>query len=278
MLGNFNSDTNSFLSERRIPTSIKIRYLAKSREDSIRFKSEIRLGKSVFKDSDGNKFFLDVNDPLIEDLNLVGNNQGLSHNEVTKEKMKRSKDHSRRITLWFLNIKRSVVARSVECVEMLEQGWLPYRTTEAYDYGRESQAAKTSGKLTGTMRYMTLDGTFFGRLSFDDPRISELGLVPQKTEKSVSAAKDNILKASQANIGRKTYNNGRVEKRFFVEPGGEWVIGRLPRVGEYRSKHASATSAALSGTTTWNDGIRCYRVKPGQIPEDGWVKGMIKRK
>jgi hypothetical protein len=161
---------------------------------------------------------------------------------------------------------------------MLEQGWLPYRTTEAYDYGRESQAAKTSGKLTGTMRYMTLDGTFFGRLSFDDPRISELGLVPQKTEKSVSAASVNVLKASQSNIGRKTYNNGTVEKRFFVDPGGEWVLGRLPRVGEYRSKHASATSAALSGTTTWNDGIRCYRVKPGQIPEDGWVKGMIKRK
>jgi hypothetical protein len=235
MLGNFNSDTNSFLSERRIPTSIKIRYLAKSREDSIRFKSEIRLGKSVFKDSDGNKFFLDVNDPLIEDLNLVGNNQGLSHNEVTKEKMKRSKDHTRRIELWFLNIKRTVVARSVECAEMIEQGWLPYRNQESYDYGRDNQSKKTSDKLTGTMRYMTPDGKFFGRLEFDDPQIEQLGLVPQKTEKSVSTAKDNILKASQANIGRKTYNNGRVEKRFFVDPGGEWVLGRLPRLGNIDS-------------------------------------------
>lgn len=272
MLNVQNSGTG--YSARQIPTSIAVRYAAKSREGSRRD----RIGKSVFKDTDGNKFLLAVDDPKITELNLVGNNQGLSHNEVAKEKMKRSKDYSRRITLWFLNIKRSVVARSVECVEMLEQGWLPYKTPEAYDYGRESQAAKTSGKLTGTMRYMTPDGVFFGRIPMDDPRIEQLGLITQKTEKSVSAAIENVLKASKANIGRKTYNNGTVEKRFFVDPGGEWVLGRLPRVGEYRSKHASATSAALSGTTTWNDGIRCYRVKPGQIPEDGWVKGMIKRK
>lgn len=89
---------------------------------------------------------------------------------------------------------------------------------------------------------------------------------------------DNILKASQANIGRKTYNNGRVEKRFFVDPGGEWVLGRLPRLGKYRFNHAVATSNALKGTTTWNDGVRNYRVKPGEIPEENWVKGMVKRK
>jgi hypothetical protein len=278
MLGNFNSDTNPFLCGRQIPTAIKIRYLAKTREASIRFKSEIRLGKSVFKDSDGNKFFLDVDDPIIEELNLVGNNLGLTHNEITKEKMKRSKDHSRRVAMWFLNIKRTVVANSIEHVEMINQGWLPFKTSESYDYGRELQAAKSSGKLIGTMRYMTPDGVFFGRLSFDDPRIEQLGLITQKTEKSVSAAIENVLKASQANIGRKTYNNGTVEKRFHSDPGGEWVLGRLPRIGEYRSKHASATSAAVKGTVTWNDGIRNYRVKPGEIPEENWVKGMIKRK
>ena len=278
MLGNFNSDTNSFLSERRIPASIKIRYLAKSREDSIRFKSEIRLGKTVFKDSDGNKFFLDVDDPMIKELNLVGNNQGLTHNESTKEKMKRSKDHSRRIDLWFLNIKRSVAALSVEYVEMIEQGWLPYKTPESYEYGKNSFSEKVSAKLKGTMRYMTPDGKFFARIPMDDPRIAEMGLFPQKTEKSVAVAKDNILKASQANIGRKTYNNGIVEKRFHSDPGGEWCLGRLPRIGEYRTKHASATSAAVKGTTTWNDGIRNYRVKPGEIPEENWVKGMVKQK
>lgn len=278
MLGNFNSDTNPFLCGRQIPTAIKIRYLAKTRESSIRFKSEIRLGKSVFKDTDGNKFFLDVDDPMIEELNLVGNNLGLTHNEITKEKMKRSKDHSRRVAMWFLNIKRTVVANSIEHVEMIDQGWLPFKTSESYEYGRELQAAKSSGKLSGTMRYMTPDGVFFGRLSFDDPRIAELGLITQKTEKSVSAAIENVLKASQANIGRKTYNNGTIEKRFHSDPGGEWRLGRLPRIGEYRTNHASATSAALRGTVTWNDGVRCYRIKPGQVPEEGWVKGMIKRK
>ena len=265
---------NTGYNKRSVPSTLLIRYAAKTREEQ----RKIRLGKSVFKDSDGNKFFLDVDDPMIEELNLVGNNLGLTHNEITKEKMKRSKDHSRRVAMWFLNIKRTVVANSIEHVEMIDQGWLPFKTSESYEYGRELQAAKSSGKLSGTMRYMTPDGVFFGRLSFDDPRIEQLGLITQKTEKSVSAAIENVLKASQANIGRKTYNNGTVEKRFHSDPGGEWRLGRLPRIGEYRTNHASATSAALRGTVTWNDGVRCYRIKPGQVPEEGWVKGMIKRK
>ena len=264
---------NTGYNKRSVPPALLIRYAAKTREEQ----RKIRLGKSVFKDSDGNKFFLDVDDPMIEELNLVGNNLGLTHNEITKEKMKRSKDHSRRVAMWFLNIKRTVVANSIEHVEMIDQGWLPFKTSESYDYGRELQAAKSSGKLSGTMRYMTPDGVFFGRLSFDDPRIAELGLITQKTEKSVSAAIENVLKASQANIGRKTYNNGTVEKRFHSDPGGEWRLGRLPRIGEYLTNHASATSAALRGTVTWNDGVRCYRIKPGQVPEEGWVKGMIKQ-
>ena len=272
MLNVQNSDTG--YNNRQIPTSIMIRYAAKSREETRRD----RLGKSVFKDSGGNKFFLDVDDPMIKELNLVGNNQGLTHNEITKEKMKRSKDHSRRIDLWFLNIKRSVAAISVEYVEMIEQGWLPYKTPESYEYGKNSFSEKVSAKLKGTMRYMTPDGKFFARIPMDDPRISEMGLLSQKTEKSVSAAKDNILKASLANVGRKTYNNGIVEKRFYSDPGGEWRLGRLPRLGKYRFNHAVATSNAVKGTTTWNDGIRNYRVKPGEIPEENWVKGMIKRK
>ncbi len=265
---------NTGYNKRNVPTTLLIRYAAKTREEQ----RKIRLGKSVFKDPAGNKFLLSVDDPKIAELSLVGNNSGLRHNDETKEKMKRSKDHSRLISLWFLNIETRVPMTSDKYAILLEQGWLPYKTPEAYEYGMIIFSEKVSAKLKGTMRYMTPDGVFFGRLSFDDPRIAELGLLPQKTEKSVSAAIENVLKASQANIGRKTYNNGTIEKRFHSDPGGEWRLGRLPRIGEYRTKHASATSTALRGTVTWNDGVRCYRIKPGQVPEEGWVKGMIKRK
>ena len=265
---------NTGYNKRNVPSTLLIRYAAKTRKEQ----RKIRLGKSVFKDSTGNKFLLSVDDPKIAELSLVGNNSGLRHNDETKEKMKRSRDHSRLISLWFLNIETRVPMTSDKYALLLEQGWLPYKTPESYEFGKSSFSEKVSVKLKGTTRYMTPDGKFFGRIPIDDPRISELGLVAQKTEKSVSAAIENVLKASQANIGRKTYNNGTVEKRFHSDPGGEWRLGRLPRIGEYRTNHASATSAALKGTVTWNDGVRCYRIKPGQVPEDGWVKGMIKRK
>lgn len=60
--------------------------------------------------------------------------------------------------------------------------------------------------------------------------------------------------------------------------GSKWYSDDAKRSCEQRFNHAVATSNALKGTTTWNDGVRNYRVKPGEIPEESWVKGMIKMK
>lgn len=84
-------------------------------------------------------------------------------------------------------------------------------------------------------------------------------------------------KASAALKGSKRYNNGVKEISSKTHPGEGWVLGRLPRTNEYTKAHSESTSKAIKGSTTWNDGIRNYRLKPGELPSDSWVRGMVKR-
>ncbi|MDD5150596.1 MAG: hypothetical protein PHC28_08950, partial [Flavobacterium sp.] len=123
MLQNFNSNTNSSsLSNRKIPSRMILNWLAKSREDASKNRSIFQKGKSTYKDSSGQKYFLSNEDPLISELQLVGNNQGKKFSDISKEKLRRSKDNNRKITLYFMNIKIRVKVNHESYDAYLSQG------------------------------------------------------------------------------------------------------------------------------------------------------------
>lgn len=69
-----NANTNpKSMYNRKIPTSIGIRYHAKLREDFRKY----QYGKSNYKDINGKRYFIETNSPLIDELSLVNVNTGL---------------------------------------------------------------------------------------------------------------------------------------------------------------------------------------------------------
>jgi len=64
MLGSYNSSTNpTSLKNRKIPNKYDLDYITKLRQK----RGESRKGKSTYKDSNGKKYFLENNDPLIQE-------------------------------------------------------------------------------------------------------------------------------------------------------------------------------------------------------------------
>ena len=87
MLNRFNSNTNYRLQKRNIPESIKMRYLAKLREDVYKRTSEFRLGKAIYKNNAGNNYLLDKNDPTIAENNMRGHMFGYKFTEEQKKRV-----------------------------------------------------------------------------------------------------------------------------------------------------------------------------------------------
>src|ERR1035437_703393 len=105
IINRFNSDTNQYsLSKRKIPTSISIRYASKIREES----RILSLGMATYKDDNNTKYYLHRDDSKIQELNLVGNNEGLKMSNVSKTKMSKAKDYNRKIKMYFLTIRKNI--------------------------------------------------------------------------------------------------------------------------------------------------------------------------
>lgn len=280
MLDKFNSNNNNYsLFRRKVPTSIKIRYLEKVKLESYQYRGEQRKGFGTYKDPNNNKYFLHRDDSLIEELNLVGNNNGHCHTEESKQTMSSTKRPNKIVKLYFLDCKVSIKLFSSEYSDYIAQGWNSKRTTDDLSYIRLQANIKNSTKMSGTGNYMYPDTKeFFDRLPKDDPKIVELGLVPLMTDNHRKQWDDRAKKGREALRGANIYNNGTTEARFREDPGGDWILGRIPRSENYKQNFLDSIRAKNTGSFYWNDGIICKKLPKDQHPGEDWVRGMLPRR
>lgn len=274
MLGNFNSKTNKKLSMRVVPTATRIRYLAKLREAAARNRSQYTIGKSTYKDSDGNKFFLDINSPLIKEQNLVGNVSGRIHSEESKQAMRDTKYPNRKIILYFLNNEISVKQFSQEFSDFISQGWSSTKSNDDYIYCKELGDQLNSKFWTGRARYATSDGIYHGAYLHTDKIIQELNLILYRTEAQIEQNLSRTILATESRLGSNIYNNGKEEKFLFEPIDSSWVLGRLARSVEWETNRVNAVFHKVLGAETWNDGERNYFFKPGDEIPTYMTKGM----
>lgn len=279
MLGKFNSDSNIRLENRKVPPSIKIRYEAKIREELSIIKGEARKGKAVFKDENNIKYLLDIDDPKIKELNLVGNNTGNTHSEEAKQKMSIAKYPNKTVKMYFLDCEISVKLFSEIFSDYLAQGWSTEYSQEDMQWVKDRKNKHVSDKLVGRARYCLPDGEYFGMLYKDDPNIITLNLQVQYTESNKKQLESIQQLGAQALIGTNIYNNGTEEARFIDSPDDpQWVKGRLPRSESHSKNQKEAARKAQLGTKAWHNGIVCKRYPDGVNPGDGWVMGLLPRK
>lgn len=278
-------NSNTKFNQRNVPLAIQIRYAAKVREEF--YKN--REGYAVYKDENGNKYFLHNTDEKIQELDLVGNNFGYEHSAEAKERMSNAKLPNREVTMTFLDLTRRIKLFSDEYDAHIAQGWrplLPRGTSEKYRldiedvlYRRELAGQQKSIETKGTANYWWPDGTPYGsRLSHNDPLIEELGLVIITTDAKIEAARRNSKLANQANQGTQWYNNGIINKKFKSDPGGEWVLGQKPFAEGALDFRKQRSSEAGKGTKTYNDGVRNYRITDGDYIDPSWKPGMAPQK
>jgi hypothetical protein len=278
ILGNFNSETNSRLINRKIPEAIRIRYLSKARKDAALKRCDYVRGKSTYKDSNGNKYFIPTNDPLIAELGLVGNNLGLVHTEESKQRMSDTKFPNRKVQLYFLDKVLSVPLFSEDYDIYINQGWSLEKLESDYKYCKEQGNQKNSEFWTNRARYATPDGTYHGSYLKDDPVIADLNLVPYRTEAQVEQNASRVVLATEAKLGTQIYNNG-VEEKFLRGPiDSTWVVGRLERSDEWESKRKAAANAKVVGAKTYNNGVKNLFIQSGEPIPEGFVLGMKPQK
>lgn len=246
---------------------------------------EWRKGRATYKDETGEKYFLKSDDPLIQELNLVGNNKGYSHNESTKQTMSFRK---KKLKLYFLNMKTSIKIDTPDFYERLyeyeSQGWSLKKTK--FDIAfcnaitvelRKKADEDNSKRLKGKMRYTNQDGVYQGWFDINDPIILENNWKPQWTENNKRQNEERAKKAVERNTGSKAYNNGVQEVKTKEHPGEGWVLGRLPRSSKYINNQREGIRRVRLGKECWNDGLTNFYIAPGTPVQDGWVKGMRPR-
>lgn len=263
-----NSSTK--FNNRSLPKSIEIRYAAKLREQF----SSWRKGKSAFKDFASNKYFLETDDPLIKELNLVGNNAGLVMSEEIRQKFRDAKYPSKKVTLYFLNNETTVRLFSTEFDEYLSQGWSTVKTKDDYEHCENLGKERRVKSMADRVRYATPDGVFYGLLYRDDPKIKELNLISYVTDKNRAQWVERTNLATEAKLGANLYTDGINEQFSKEHPGEGWVLGRAPRSEEWESKRSAASVAKCKGAETWTDGKNNYFIQPGDKPPLGAWKGM----
>lgn len=255
---------------RKIPTCIQIRYATKAREEFVNW----RKGKSTYKDSEGNKFFLATNDPIIQELNLVGNNSGIVMSEESRQSMRDAKYPNKTITLYFLDNEISVKLFSEEFSNYINQGWSINKTDDDYDY-RKNNGNKLLAKFwTGRSRYATKDGVYHGAYLHSDPIIQELELIQYRTQAQIDQNTSRTYLAAEARTGTNLYTNGIDEIFSNSPPDDSWYLGRKPRSEEWESKRINNMRERVVGSKTYTNGITNIFVKSGDIIPEGFYLGM----
>lgn len=259
--------------DREVPNYIKARYAAKAKE--VYYKS--RKGYAAYKDSSGNRYYLETDDPLIDELNLEGCASGNEFSEETKSHMRKMKDPYRKIKLYFLDTSINVLCNQDEYEEYLSQGWLPYYHPNDRDYTKSNHYTTVSEKLSGRADYMTPDGKFYGKLYSDDPIIEELNLSYHNTDKRQEQWNQRAKLAVEFNTGSEWYNDGKINKKFKSDPGFPWVRGGLIE-DSAKEARADGIRKVRANTACYNDGEKNYYIKNGDPVPEGLIPGMFKQK
>lgn len=279
MLGLFNSNTNRYLSNRKIPPKTIRSYLAKARADTAKYKSKIHKNRASYRDTNGSIEYLYTDDPKIAEFGLRGINAGITHSNETKAKMSKIKLVNRRVTLYFLDNTVRVKLFSDNYDKYIAQGWTRRLTEYDLDYIKILQYSKSSNSLSGRTDYMLPDGTYFGKLYKEDINIEELGLLTHRTEPRINAALENQKLAVEANTGTTWYNDGKINKKFKSDPGHPWVNGMLYADSEaVRKARADGIRKIRTSKKCFNDGKNNFYFLPDEIVPANLTPGMAPQK
>lgn len=236
-----------------------------------------KRGFSTYKDADGNKFHLKSGDPLITELGLTGNNTGLKMSEDSKEVMRRSKDHARKITLHFMTLERVVNINDPDFVPMLDQGWLPYIQQERLEAGKDTRREGVRKTICGRNRYYNRDGTFWGMLANDDPLVAELDLIHIRQTKQTANQVERMKQNSQ-NKEMQARKGKTLSTRKWCHDPATGENRRLEQIPDGWKSGRTEPTLSRGSKQYWNDGTRNYQVLKNQIPEPHWKLGMCPRK
>jgi hypothetical protein len=271
MLNIQNINTN-YSKHRKIPFSYDIRYAEKLKKE----KHLLLKDTAVYKDADGNKFRLKVNDPKIQELNLVGNNMGITLPNSAKEKMRLAKEKYKSGKLYKGVESKRVKINSPDYQKLIDSGWSTVKTQDIIDQINTKRYQIVSNKLKGTTTYYYPNGEYYGRISNDDPNIKTLGLIHIHSDKQKKQNLDRSKLAIKANLNTEYWNNGIECKKFKVgqETPEGWVKGILRDQASISEK----CKLANSGKVYWNNGIECKKFQIGENPGEGWKQGMLPRK
>lgn len=251
----------------------KVKYAAKARE-AARIE---HCGKSTYLDSSGEKYFIETDSPLIEELGLVGFRTGKEHTEESIQKMRHTKYPNKKVKLYFLDSTVSVGLFSEEYEQYIAQGWTLVKTKDDYAHNKQVGFDKISDYWTGRMRYMTPDGVYHGSYLKEDPIITELNLVPLQTDAQRAQQAVRLELATAAHLGTNLWTDD-VDEKFSVEcPGIGWKLGRAPRSAEWEVKRKAASAKKFKGSTTYTNGLVNMPIQAGDHIPDGFYPGMKKR-
>lgn len=263
--------------KRVIPKAYISRYASKIREEN----NKARKGTAVYKNTNGDRFLLHRDDPLIQSQDLVGILSGHKMSEESKEKMRGD-----RVTTLFY--KGSLETKSIKTNDPeyqknldshLSLGWKLERSEENKIEIKTKRYESVSKAMSGVTAMYYPSGTYYGKIPKDSPIVKELGLIHIRSEKQSETALRAAKSAREANIGSTIWNNGIEERKFHSKPeNSQWKEGRLPRSAEHKENQKSAVSAKIGGSKTYNDGVRNYRIQPGDYINPEWKTGMAPQK
>jgi hypothetical protein len=224
MMGSFNSDTNPKLSNRHVPTALSIRYAVKAREESRKNHSAKISGKSVYIDSNNVRYFINRDDNRISELGLISIN---ANREVTSARL----DANQKLSDYWTNRMRYMDQNGSYHGSYLkddpiikELNLVPLRTQSQIDQNASRTALATEARI-GTNIYNNGVEERFLDAPIDSTWV--IGRLPY----SEQGRKNQIEATRAACRGKKTYNNGLVNK-FFSDTDiipEEFVRGMKPR-------------------------------------------------
>lgn len=257
----------------------RTKYWAKLREEH----STWRKGKSTYKDSEGNLYFLETSDPLIDELSLVGNNKGMTHSEESKQRMISTKE---RVYLYRgLEILHLLTREEDVIQQKLSEGFSFDKDEEIFLQQRKENKIKKnehqSEVMKGLCQHYFPDGTHYGMLYRDDPIIQELNLIPFKEENKQIAIANCYRNHKDPEVQAKK-SKSMSKKKWFYDP--ETLIN-------YRKEESEVTSNLIPGKyvdqatkvkkITINNGIQNKMIVPTELSSflnEGWSQGMKPQK